>query len=332
MPLLFLLVSGAWSPLSPEALGLGPPRPHLLLPPRRHRRRLTPVGLHLPIGTWPTSCRCSCRRAGPHRRVAAAGWAPAANQEPCPRNLRFHRHLQHRGKPCHFGIVTVEQWTLGQANRFVSVQRSLSIQSSAATVERGATLPFWAPAGTIFAMNDCSGVYLSSGNSAKNVPGQQIEHGTWNPAEQSASFTQVIGFTFNRPASELSGPVPLLTYGPATLAVVPAGGNNARLKIESSGTSINGPPALGFPFPDRAQPLARTAQNHGDHRPQSQYDRGQLRARRCSGTTSRKGPAVVKVTPTSSDGSLPLISVAGLPVAPTVGSDTSLCRSLVHGH
>ena len=165
------------------------------------------------------------------------------------------------------------------------------------------------------------------------MPGQQIEHGTWNPAEQSASFTQVIGFTFNRPASELSGPVPLLTYGPATLAVVPAGGNNARLKIESSGTSINWPPALGFPFPIAPSLLHEQLRITVTIDPNLNTIEVNWYGEKMLGHyLGGKGPAVVKVTPTSSDGSLPLISVAGLPVAPTVGSDTSLCRSLVHGH
>ncbi len=40
------------------------------------------------------------------------------------------------------------------------------------------------------------------------------------------------------------------------------------------------------------------------------------------------GPAVVQTTGTSTSGVLPLISVADVPVAPTAGSGTNLCRSL----
>ena len=57
-------------------------------------------------------------------------------------------------------------------------------------------------------MNNCSGLYLSSGSNMADVPGQQIEHYTWRPVEQSSTFTHTIGFTFNRPAT--TSPVPYL--------------------------------------------------------------------------------------------------------------------------
>ena len=92
-----------------------------------------------------------------------------------------------------------------QSANYVSAQQSLSFSSLADSVQRGSTLPYWAPAGQLFATNNCSGLYLSSGNDLQDVPGQQIEHYTWMPVAQSAAFTHTIGFTFNRPAS--SSPV-----------------------------------------------------------------------------------------------------------------------------
>ncbi len=57
-------------------------------------------------------------------------------------------------------------------------------------------------------MNHCSGLYLSTGNNMADVPGQQIQHYTWMPVEQSPSFTHVVGFTFNRPSRFLTVPFP----------------------------------------------------------------------------------------------------------------------------
>ena len=51
----------------------------------------------------------------------------------------------------------VAQWTTKQLDQFVNVERSYSADSLAKSVHHGTTLPYWAPAGTLFAMNDCSG-------------------------------------------------------------------------------------------------------------------------------------------------------------------------------
>ena len=93
------------------------------------------------------------------------------------------------------------QWTTAQNAGFVTAERDLSLQSLSASVRTGPTLPYWAPAGQLFAVNHCSGLYLSTGNNMADVPGQQIEHYTWMPVEQSPSFTHVVGFTFNRPCA-----------------------------------------------------------------------------------------------------------------------------------
>ena len=120
-------------------------------------------------------------------------------------------------------VFPVTQWTATQNVRFVTEQESLSIGSVANSVEHGASLPYWAPSGQLFAMNDCSGLYLSSGNDMKDVPGQQIEHYTWRPVQQSPSFTHTIGFTFNRPTEQSHRAGALMTYGHSTLVIEPAG-------------------------------------------------------------------------------------------------------------
>ncbi len=105
------------------------------------------------------------------------------------------------------------QWTAVQNHRFVSAEKALSLDSLASTVWHRSSLPHWAPAGQLIAVNGCTGLYMSSGNTLKDVPGQQIEHYTWQPIEQSSSFTRNIQFTFNRPATELKEAVPLMRYG-----------------------------------------------------------------------------------------------------------------------
>ncbi len=145
----------------------------------------------------------------------------------------------------------VSQWTAAQSARFISAEKALSIDSLSASVRHGSTLPYWAPAGQIFVADNCSGLYLSTGNDLKDVPGQQIEHYTWMPVEQSPSFIHVIGFTFNRPVRDFTDPVTLMTYGKSRLVMepVPHVPGYVQLHLYDSGTKISWPSPIGWKFP-----------------------------------------------------------------------------------
>ncbi len=223
----------------------------------------------------------------------------------------------------------VSDWSSAQNARFISAEKSLSISSLANSVRRGSTLPYWAPAGQIFAMNNCSGLYISSGSDMTDVPGQQIEHFTWRSVEESSSFTHVIGFTFNRPASELTHPLPLMTYGKSTLVMEPAvpGRDEMQMQILNSGTSISWPSPIGWKFPVpnsllhlQLQIVVTTDPNlnsivvewYGDENMINHYLAGD-------------GPAVVKTTKVSPGSPLPIVTVANVPPA---AASMALCRSL----
>jgi hypothetical protein len=220
------------------------------------------------------------------------------------------------------------QWTMTQLARFTSVQKSLSIDNLADSVERGSRLPYWAPAGQIFAMNNCSGLYVSSGTNETDVPGQRIEHYTWLPVEQSPAFTHSIGFTFNRPISEFTQPVTLMTYGKSKLVLQPAGPGDARVQLYDSGTSIKWPTPVGwrFPVPNSLlhEELAITVvvdpnlnsfvvNWYGNENMINHYVAG-------------NGPAVVKSTHLSPGSPSPVVTVVS--VAPRSTPPMTLCRSL----
>ena len=215
----------------------------------------------------------------------------------------------------------VNQWTMAQNARFVSVQKSLSIDSLANTVQRGPSLPYWAPAGQIFAMNNCSGLYLSTGNDLKDVPGQQLEHYTWKPVEQSSAFTHTIGFTFNRPVSDLTHPVPLMTYGRSTLVLESAGPGIAQLQIDNPGTSINWPSVIGYPFPVPNSELHQHFRITVTTDPNLKslvvvwYGQNMI-----NHYVAGDGPAVVKSTKVSAGSALPVVTVANVPI-PRQGAD-----------
>ena len=97
----------------------------------------------------------------------------------------------------------VNQWTTPRLARFISVEKSLSIDPLADSVRHGSKLPYWGPAGQIFAMSNCSGLYISTGNDMQDVPGQQLEHYTWKAVEDPPPSHGTIGITFKRPVGEL---------------------------------------------------------------------------------------------------------------------------------
>ena len=232
----------------------------------------------------------------------------------------------------------VAQWSMTQSARFVSVEKSLSIDSLASSVWRGKTLPYWAPAGQLFAIDNCSGLYLSTGNTSKDVPGQQIEHYTWMPVEQSPAFTHIIGFTFNRPVSEFTQPVTLMTYGKSRLVMerssVPG---SLQLHLYNSGTSISWPSPIGWKFPITASELHQQLQVVVTIDPNLNtfsvgwYDDEVMINHYVAGD----GPAVVKSTVVPPGSASPVVTVSNIPLGssedqygPSTTSSTSLCRSL----
>ena len=224
-------------------------------------------------------------------------------------------------------IAPAQQWNMAQTKAFVSAEHGLSIQSLASTVRHGPNLPYWAPTGQLFIAGNCSGLYLSTGNDMSNVPGQQIQHFTWIPVEQGPGITHNVGFTFSGPASRLTGPVTLLTYGPSRLVLEPAGGDEVRFAVLDSGTSIKWPSPIGWHFPIKYL--------HTQYRFTVVTDPNLKSivvvwygSKMIGHYIGGDGPAVVQSSPPTSNRATPLVSVTQLR---TPVDDMSLCRSLLNG-
>ena len=130
-------------------------------------------------------------------------------------------------------------WTATQAKGFVAAQRALG---GTPPVQRGATLPYWAPAGTLFATGDCSGLYVSSGFDYSTVPGEQLEHETWDTVQGPAGSSHSLEVTWNGPIAAGGRPATIATYGTTRVELEPVGTNRVRL-------ALRGPdlPDLSFP-------------------------------------------------------------------------------------
>jgi len=221
----------------------------------------------------------------------------------------------------------VSAFTEAQTARFVSAVNSLSIDSLAGTVQHGSTLPYWAPGGQLFVAGNCSGLYLSTGNTTKDVPGQKIQHLTWLPVEQGPGIVTTIGYTFNRYPGSLTAPVTLMTYGAARLVLEPSPGlpHDFFLNVVNSGTSIPWPPATSASIPISYLHLPGKLIVTTD--PNLNQIVVMWQGKKLLGHyIAGHGPAVVTPTPASSHS--PVVTVTRLA---TPAPDMQLCRSLLRG-
>ena len=239
---------------------------------------------------------------------------------------------------CVVASVAVSLWPVStftepQAVQFVKAEKALSFDSLAPTVQHGTHLPYWAPAGQLFIAGDCSGLYLSTGNTMKDVPGQQIQHLTWIPVQQTTSITHVIGYSFNQPVSDLTHPVTLLTYGGARLIMQrqPAHANEFMLVVENSGTTIPWPQdySAGIPIGGlhRHDKLIVVTDPNLNQMVITWTGRKVL-GHYISSSGPATPPAVVQSTPATSGGPDPVVTISHLPTPP---SNMSLCQSLLPG-
>jgi hypothetical protein len=223
--------------------------------------------------------------------------------------------------------IPSDQFTEAQVQNFVSAQNSVSIGSLADSVHHGSALPAWAPAGQLFMVGNCSGLYLASGISETDVPGDLIDHfNSWLPVDQDPAFTRQIWFTFNGPAKSFTTPVTLMTYGTSSLVLQPAGPGYFRVLVEHSGTSISWPSAASVPKPISVlhEPFRiEVTTDPNLHQINITWYGDFFITHFIAGS----GPPVVQTTPTTG-GPLPEVTVVEKPVS----SSLSLCRSLQRGH
>ena len=224
-------------------------------------------------------------------------------------------------------ITPAAQWTPAQLGRFVSIQHQITPGALAHSVERGSTIPNWAPANQLFDAGDCAGLYLSTGVTFKDVPGQQIQHFGWLPVQQEPGFNHTISFKLNVPVSQIRHPFPILTYGPSTLALEPIGPGQVGFKVENpGGPAIPWPTTLSpniAPLLRPGVPIDITVMTDPYlHRIGVKWVGGGWLLEHYLGG---RGPAVVMSTGTQTGGGLPPVSVSDI----TVPTKDRLCQRIV---
>lgn len=216
-----------------------------------------------------------------------------------------------------------------QLNRFVVQQANISPSALAGNTVVGGhrPLPYYGPAGQMWIAGSCDALYRSTGDSYQNSPGQQIEHATWAPVEQSKALVSTISLTFAH--THWTGPaVTILRYGPARLVLAPYPGNMGILRLVNPGRpDITWPYPVGYPFPQYARAhsyltISVTTDPYLHSLEVTWY--GTLMMNHyLAGSYS---PQVMVTPPTPAGAKPPVLSVGQLP---STGSGMALCRGLL---
>ncbi len=118
-------------------------------------------------------------------------------------------------------IVPNEEWTPTQVLNFVETQKSISDVTGHplnANVRRGNDLPPWAPAGELYVIGDCDGLYISNGENYVTIPKQQYTRTTWMAVQRGHAFQRLFEVTAHHLVPSGSQWMPLLDVGPGTVS------------------------------------------------------------------------------------------------------------------
>jgi len=126
-----------------------------------------------------------------------------------------------------------DTWTAAQARSFVSAQSDLGAGALASHLVRSSHVPVSAAQSTLYDVDNCQGLYLSTGVQTRDFPVWRDEHSTWVAINQSRTISQAIRVVFHRPVSRTDPPVTLMTFGRAALQMIPLGTNEVRLILQN---------------------------------------------------------------------------------------------------
>jgi hypothetical protein len=144
-------------------------------------------------------------------------------------------------------IVPNEEWNTTQLLNYVHAQKTISDLTGhplASRVQRGNTLPVWGPAGQLFVVGHCDGLYISTGEQYWEVPAQQFGRMTWSTVEVGPRFQHSFRVTFRVTGSTGTTRIGLVSSGPYTVTltaqpIVP-GLARWRFTVQGGGRSVRG--------------------------------------------------------------------------------------------
>ena len=132
------------------------------------------------------------------------------------------------------------EWSTAQVVNYVQAQKTfghLTGNPLQAQVVRGDSLPAWGPAGQLYVIGDCSGLYISTGEDFSTVPSQQFARATWLPVTLGQPFSQVFHVTVKAPPPGARESVVLASAGDYTVKLSAAPTSDANRVAMTLGVS-----------------------------------------------------------------------------------------------
>ncbi len=123
-----------------------------------------------------------------------------------------------------FGMAVVpnEEWGTTQTFNFLTAQKTISDITGHpldADVVHGRSLPAWGPAGQLYVVGNCAGLYVSNGENYATVPSAQFSRTTWMTVELGHTFQHAFTVKARAPQVGRTESTSLVTVGKGTVAV-----------------------------------------------------------------------------------------------------------------
>jgi hypothetical protein len=146
-------------------------------------------------------------------------------------------------------IVPNEEWDTTQVLNYVQAQNSLSNLTGhplEANVVRGNSLPPWGPAGQLYVIGNCNGLYISNGERYSTVPSEQFVRTTWMTVELGQAFQHTFRMTVKSPPPAGTVSVRLVSAGENTVIVSVTPTTDPNLVRLRFGVQGAGQPVYGY--------------------------------------------------------------------------------------
>jgi hypothetical protein len=119
-------------------------------------------------------------------------------------------------------VPVPSEWDTTQVVNYVQAQKTLSDLTGhplTSHVVRGDALPAWAPAGELYVVGNCSGMYVSTGENFWTVPTQEYERATWYTVDLGQPFERTYRVSVNAPAGGVPESISLVRAGDYTVTL-----------------------------------------------------------------------------------------------------------------
>jgi hypothetical protein len=119
-------------------------------------------------------------------------------------------------------IVPNEEWDTTQLLSYVQAQKTLSDLTGHpldARVVRAQSLPAWGPAGQLYVIGDCSGLYISNGEKYSSYPSFQYHRDTWMTVQLGQPFQHAFELAVPSLQPGQTDSLPLVSAGTLTVKV-----------------------------------------------------------------------------------------------------------------